>query len=151
MASDLTGQRFTKLTAKEYVPHKGRLKWRCICDCGKETFVLRRNLLQNHTRSCGCLLLESAAKRAISGRSHELEYATWRTLKSSAKGLRANSGGPCYIDPRWEESYEAFFDDMGPRPSKRHRFCRKVTSAGFFKENCYWGTSRYAHPSEGNS
>ena len=150
MASDLTGQRFNKLTAKEYVPHKGRLMWRCICDCGKETFVLRRNLTQNHTKSCGCLHADAMKLRAVSGRSHEWEYTTWRTLKSSAKGLRRNTK-PCYIDPRWEESYEAFYNDMGPRPSRRHWLFRKVTSAGFSKENCYWGTSRYAHRSEGNS
>lgn len=50
---DLTGQKFGLLTAQEYI--KGG-KWRCQCDCGKETIVDTRNLISGHTCSCGCLV-----------------------------------------------------------------------------------------------
>lgn len=48
---DLTGQRFNNLVAIEYI--KGG-KWKCKCDCGKETIVDTRNLKSGHTKSCGC-------------------------------------------------------------------------------------------------
>lgn len=151
MATDLTGQRFNRLVAKEQVAHKGKLKWRCICDCGNETFVFRRNLVQNHTKSCGCLIKEHLSGRAITGKSHEVEYAAWRTLVGVATGNKKSNSGPCPIDPSWLTSYDAFYQDMGPRPTKRHRLFRKVLGVGYYKENCYWGTSQYAYKREGDS
>ncbi len=34
----------------------GGAVWRCRCDCGKETLVPSRQLLNGHSKSCGCLL-----------------------------------------------------------------------------------------------
>lgn len=48
---DRTGQRYGKLTVISYV---GNSKWKCICDCGKETVVQTGNLTNGHTVSCGC-------------------------------------------------------------------------------------------------
>lgn len=50
--NDLTGQRFGRLTVKEYA---GNSKWTCVCDCGNETKVLTSKLKNGHTQSCGCL------------------------------------------------------------------------------------------------
>lgn len=33
----------------------GKIKYKCLCDCGKETVVLGRCLLEGRTESCGCL------------------------------------------------------------------------------------------------
>lgn len=61
---DLIGRRFGKLTVEEFVGHKkkGREEetyWLCHCDCGHYTTVTTRNLCSGHTKSCGCLKLES--------------------------------------------------------------------------------------------
>ena len=48
---DLTGRRFGILTVKEYL---GNGKWKCMCDCGKETTAFGTNLKRGHTTSCGC-------------------------------------------------------------------------------------------------
>ena len=52
---DLTGQRFGKLVALDspYTKNEQRV-WRCLCDCGRETFVLAGNLRKGNTMSCGC-------------------------------------------------------------------------------------------------
>ena len=52
---DLTGQRFGKLVAKEYIGNK---TWLCECDCtpGKLKPILSANLKNGSTVSCGCLL-----------------------------------------------------------------------------------------------
>lgn len=49
--NNLTGQRFGRLVAVEYV---GESRWRCRCDCGRETVALSSNLTRGHTTSCGC-------------------------------------------------------------------------------------------------
>ena len=53
---DLTNQTFGYLTPFEYI--KGG-KWKCRCQCGKETIVDTRNLKSGHTQSCGCKKLET--------------------------------------------------------------------------------------------
>lgn len=58
MYKDLTGQKFGKLTALEYVEIKNKKEkhqWKCICDCGKEVTVPTNSLTSGKTKSCGCL------------------------------------------------------------------------------------------------
>ena len=49
---DLTGQRFGKLIADEYIGHG---KYRCICDCGNQKIVPTGKLNAGEVKSCGCL------------------------------------------------------------------------------------------------
>jgi hypothetical protein len=53
---DLTGQKFNKLTVIEVTPRAigERTKYKCLCDCGKESIVDGSKLQNNHTKSCGC-------------------------------------------------------------------------------------------------
>lgn len=60
---DLKGQKFSRLTAIEYI---GSGTWRCKCDCGNYTNVATGNLRRNKTKSCGCL-----------NRERQKEYEDW--------------------------------------------------------------------------
>ena len=69
---DLTGQKFGRLTAIKPVENNTNsnsqsmmTKWLCRCDCGNECIVQSRNLIQNHTKSCGCYNKEQASKRTL--------------------------------------------------------------------------------------
>ena len=57
---DLTGQGFGRLIVVERAKNNkwGRAKWLCKCDCGKEKIIEGQMLIQNRTKSCGCLKLE---------------------------------------------------------------------------------------------
>lgn len=54
---DLAGQRFGRLVALRACGRRkdGRMRWLCICDCGREFEVGGDCLRDGHTRSCGCL------------------------------------------------------------------------------------------------
>ena len=62
---NLAGKRFGKLVAIEYA-YSNKSKnavWRCVCDCGNETFVNSQRLKSGKTKSCGCLKSEVTAER----------------------------------------------------------------------------------------
>ncbi len=53
---DLTGRRFGRLIVLAYAGKRdGMHRWRCLCDCGRETVVGQTPLLSGRTKSCGCL------------------------------------------------------------------------------------------------
>jgi len=53
---DLVGKRFGSLTVTEYAgKQNGMHRWKCVCDCGKETIVGQTLLQSGKTKSCGCL------------------------------------------------------------------------------------------------
>jgi len=61
---DISGQRFGRLVALRPTEERrnGFVIWECQCDCGNIAFIPKPNLMKGNTKSCGCLLRESAAK-----------------------------------------------------------------------------------------
>lgn len=56
-ATDLTGQKFGKLTAIKRVensPQNAVARWLCRCECGVEKIMYASNLTEGATTSCGC-------------------------------------------------------------------------------------------------
>lgn len=53
---ELVGERFGMLTVTEYAGKRaGMHRWKCRCDCGRETVVGQTLLQSGKTKSCGCL------------------------------------------------------------------------------------------------
>ena len=56
---NIAGQKFGKLTVLEIDEQtsveKGRVFWKCQCDCGKITSIYSSNLINGITKSCGCI------------------------------------------------------------------------------------------------
>ena len=54
-AIDLSGKKFGRLTVIERIfDGKSNTRWKCLCDCGKETTSTTGNLKSNKHKSCGC-------------------------------------------------------------------------------------------------
>lgn len=70
---DFVGEKFGRLSvlAEAGRGKWGEVRWRCVCDCGKEVVIAKQSATQGKTRSCGCLWLESMAEvgRKLSERS----------------------------------------------------------------------------------
>lgn len=73
-AEDVTGKRFSRLTAICPVRGKKEWLWECSCDCGATTYVRLRNLKNGNTKSCGCLSVDESTERIkIYNKQHEGE------------------------------------------------------------------------------
>jgi hypothetical protein len=153
----MIGRKFGRLTTIAQRPSSGgKRRLQCLCDCGQETTTFAWKLLAGKTRSCGCLKIEQLNTR----QGHELhgmrgspEYAVWVRLKSlcynpRTRGYAKVGGAGIKIAPDWEQSFSAFFDAVGPRPSRRHELMRYDETGDFSAENCRWVLIRKARHAE---
>lgn len=57
------GSRFGHLTIIDKAPKTNKEnKWKCLCDCGKESICTTHTLTSGHSRSCGCERLKAIYK-----------------------------------------------------------------------------------------
>lgn len=76
------------------------------------------------------------------GRTKTPEYAAWAAMKARCNNPKHYAydrygGRGIKVDPAWE-TFEAFFADMGPRPSPRHTLEREDNEKGYGPDNCSW-------------
>ncbi len=97
---DYIGARFGKLTIIEYSGKtKGVHRWKCRCDCGKETIAGQSSLQTGHTKSCGCLsdITRKNNLKLVDGTSVTILEATTNRListnKSGYNGVYQNKSG----------------------------------------------------------
>ena len=145
---DLTGHPpFGRLTVVAYAGStRSSSQWRCECECGETIVVLRSNLMNGATTSCGCFRRESVAARSTThGLSSATEYHSWQAMLKRS----GNPNDPAYdryggrgitVCDRWRNSFEAFYEDMGDKPSPRHSVERRENSGNYEPGNCYWAT-----------
>jgi len=150
---DLTGRKFGRLIALEYIPRSASspAKWRCACKCGAEITTAVSCLTTGMTRSCGCLRNEASRKNGLKTMTHGLtrspEYRAWRSMRCRCYRVTDPSyqwygGRGISVCQRWRESFLAFLADVGPRPSPRHSVDRIDNDGNYEPANCRWATTR---------
>ena len=102
--TDLRGQQFGRLFVVSDTGKRlrgGFIIWLCHCKCGKSVEVPTHSLKDGNTKSCGCLLKETAKTTAIKnfsthGKSKERLYKVWAEMK--ARCLNSNNNVYCGYD-----------------------------------------------------
>lgn len=100
--SDIIGQRFGRLVARNFVgiDKHGSTLFLCDCDCGNTTILPRYSLTENRTHSCGCIVSvgESNIKKILN--DTKIKYRPQYVFKD----LKSDEGGHLLYD-------FAIFDD----------------------------------------
>lgn len=151
------GQRFGRLTVVRFAEKrprpngKHRYRWLCKCDCGTDAVVDGTKLTSGHTSSCGCYRRDQCRDAVIAavtthGMSYSPEYKAWKSMRDrvdATKGdmFRDYGARGIKLCDEWRESFSAFYEHIGPRPSLNHSVDRWPDNDGNYEPgNVRWAT-----------
>jgi hypothetical protein len=149
---DITGQKYNLLTVEKFsCIRNNKSYWICRCDCGTTKELPAYHFKYGNTKSCGCLSVLSKRTRAIerntkhSGRKLP-EYEIWHGIKArchnnNSASFKHYGGRGIIVCEEWRNSFEAFYRDIGPRPSSKHSIDRIDNSGNYCHLNCRWATA----------
>lgn len=146
---DLTGKAIGRWTVLSYagLNKQGSATWNCRCECGTLRTVLCGSLTCERSTSCGCLRDEVNQKRPVThGKYASPTYCSWRAMLTRCYNRRNENyhrygAHGVQVCERWRDSFEAFLEDMGERPSIQHSIDRYPDKGGNYEPgNCRWAT-----------
>lgn len=151
---DITGEKFGRLTAVEF-SHINKAKhaiWICSCSCGEIKSIRSSDLRSGQVRSCGCLKREMTIKRNhrhghAARQCRSSEHVSYHAMKqrcyyAKSKVYKYYGGRGISVCKRWRDSFAAFLEDMGRKPTPQYTIDRIDPNGNYCPDNCKWSTRK---------
>lgn len=167
---DITGERFGRVTVLGVAGYdeSGHLTWAVVCDCHETpAFTLRGRRIRSpkpiYCRACAIRAtqrrstLHGHTPRAALRGNRGSSYRPWvsaiqRCTNPNTPNYDQYGGRGITICARWRDSFAAFLEDMGGRPSLAYSLDRYPDPNGNYEPgNCRWATSKQQQRNKRNT
>lgn len=126
---------------------RGSAFWLCRCECGKEKRIYGSELIRGRTRSCGCLIADTARENNTKhGMSAHPAYWVWRSMRDRCRlpthqAWHNYGGRGIRVCKRWDK-FQNFWADMGEAYAPGLTLERLDNDGDYCLKNCSWVTMK---------
>ena len=142
--NDIVGQKFGKLTVIKFIE---KFNYLCKCECGNKKIVRRYDLLNNNTRSCGCIKILNP-NRTTHNKTHTKLYHVYHGMKQRCYYLKHKyydfyGGRGIKICNEWLTDFMNFYNWSIDNGYKEGLTIDRINNNGNYEpNNCRWITMK---------